>query len=127
MPLDARKATHVQNVFTRSLAGRQKTVVFVTQNGSGYSYSAVNVIFRLHEVINFELPDKAAQSPRQSWDALIVASITTSFVGVVCIADTPIANASAVQNARKYQVIEAIPVGILPGGTRMHAYLRHFV
>ena len=127
MPLDARKATHIQNVFTRSLAGRQKTVVFVTQNGSGYSYSPVNVIFRPHEVINFELPDKAAQAPRQSWDALIVASITTSFVGVVCIADTPIANASAVQNARKYQVIEAIPVGILPGGTRIHAYLRHFV
>lgn len=127
MPLDTRKATHVQNVFARSLAGRQKTVVFVTQNGSSYSYSAVTVIFRPQEVINLELPDKAAHSPRQSCDALIVASSTTSFVGVVCIADTPIANASAVQSARKYQVIEAMPVGILPGGTHMRAYLRHLV
>jgi hypothetical protein len=127
MPLDTRKAIHIQDVSARSLAGRQKNVVFVTQNGSSYSYSAVNVVFRPQEVIDLEVPDKTAHTPRQSCDALIVAAMTTSFAGVVCIADTPIATASAVQNARKYQIIEAMPVGMLPGGTRMHVYLRHLV
>lgn len=127
MPLDSRKATHIQNVLTRSFAGRQKTVVFVSQSGSSYSYSAVNVIFRPQDVIDLELLGKDALPQRQRCDALIVAPISTSFVGVVCVADTPIATASAVQNARKYQVIGAVPQGMIPGGTRIHAYLRHLV
>jgi hypothetical protein len=125
MPLDSRKATHIQDALASSCAGRQKTVVFVTQIGSGYSYTAVDVIFRPQDVIDLELLDQNAQPPRPRCDALIVAAISTSFVGVVCVADTPNANASAVQNARKYQVIEAVQVGMIPGGTRIHAYLRH--
>ena len=125
MPLDSHKASHIQNVLARAFSGRQKTVVFVTQNGSGYSYTAVNVIFRPQDVVDLELPGKDALPQRPRCDALIVADISTSFVGVVCVADTPIATASAVQNARKYQVIGAVPIGILPGGTSIHAYLRH--
>lgn len=127
MPLDSRKAVHIQDTLTRSFAGRQKTVVFVTQSGSSYSYTPVNVIFRPQDVIDLELLDKNALPQRQRCDALIVAPISTSFVGVVCVADTSIATASAVQNARKYQVIGAVPIGILPIGTRIHAYLRHLV
>src|SRR5579875_284016 len=117
MPLDANKIAHIQAVIPKTFAARQKTVVFVYQNGSSYSYVAMQVIFRPQVIIDPEVPDDSGAAPRLAFDLLMVAPITTSFSGVVLIADTSIASAAAVASAQKYAVIEALPAGIVPGGT----------
>jgi hypothetical protein len=126
MPLDANKTAHIQAVVPRTFAGRQKTVVFVYQAGNSYSYSAVSVIFRPQAVIDPQIPDQSGGQPRQQFDMLMVAPIGTNFTGVVYVADTPTATAAAVTAAQKYEIIEALTVGIVPAGTRMVAKLRRF-
>ncbi|GCE28800.1 hypothetical protein KDA_42840 [Dictyobacter alpinus] len=127
MPLDSRKIEHIQSILTRSWGGRKQTVVFVYQNGSGYSYQAIEVLWRPRERVDWQIQNKAGAEPQRDYDTLLQAPLGTSFNGVVLIADTTTASASAVQAARKYQVIEAIPIGMPVGGTRIHAYLRHLV
>lgn len=126
MPLDANKIAHIQAVISKTFAGRQKTVVFVYQTGGSYTYTAVQVIFRPQIIIDPEIPDTLGASPKSAFDLLVVAPITTSFSGVVLIADTPTASSSAVAAAQKYAVIEALPSGIVPGGTHIVAKLRRF-
>lgn len=129
MPLDnSLKIAHIQAVTLRAFQGRQKTVVFVYQNagGSGYTYTAVSVIFRPQEVIEPEIPNIAGAPPRPQYDMLLVAPITTNFTGVVMIADTNTATANAVAAAQKYEIIEVVPGGIVPGGTHLVARLRRF-
>jgi len=55
---------------------------------------------------------------------LMIAPPGTSFTGVVYIADTTTATSSAVAAAPKYEIIEALPVGIIPGGSHIRALLR---
>jgi hypothetical protein len=126
MPLDANKIAHIQTVIPKTFASRQKTVVFVYQAGGSYTYTAVQVIFRPQMIIDPEIPDVVGASPKLAFDMLMVAPITTSFSGIVLIADTPTASASAVAAAQKYAVIEALPTGIVPGGTHIVARLRRF-
>jgi hypothetical protein len=126
MPLDANKIAHIQAVIPKTFAGRQKTVVFVYQTGGSYTYTAVQVIFRPQMIIEPEIPDALGASPKLVFDMLMVAPITTSFSGVVLIADTPTASVGAVAAAQKYAVIEALPSGIVPGGTHIVAKLRRF-
>jgi hypothetical protein len=126
MPLDANKIAHIQAVIPKTFAGRQKTVVFVYQAGGSYTYTAVQVIFRPQTIIDPEVPDALGASPKPLCDLLMVAPITTSFNGVVLIADTSTASASAVAAAQKYAVVEALPTGIVPGGTHIVAKLRRF-
>ena len=128
MPLDVNKIAHIQSVIARTYASRQKTVVFVYQNsgGGGYSYSAVAVIFRPQAVIEPEIPNLAGEPPRLRSDMLMIAPISTNFVGVVMVADTATATANAVAAAPKYEIIEVVPVGIVPGGTHYAAQLRRF-
>lgn len=125
MPLDANKIAHIQAVTQKTFTGRQKTVVFVSQTGGSYTYTAVQVIFRPQMIIDPEIPDALGASPKPTFDLLMVAPITTSFSGVVLIADTPTASASAVAAAQK-AVIEALPSGIVPGGTHFVVKLRRF-
>src|ERR1700730_8977187 len=117
MPLDANKVAHIQAVTLRSFQGRQKTVVFVYQAAGVYSYSAVSVIFRPQSILEPEIPNSAGEAPKQQFDMLMIAPIATNFVGVVYVADTITPTASAVANAAKYEIIEALPAGIVPGGT----------
>jgi hypothetical protein len=126
MPLDANKAAHIQSVTLRSFQSRQKTVVFVREAAGAYSYTAVAVIFRPQSIIDPEIPNGAGGQPHQQFDMLMIAPITTSFVGVVLVADTTTASASAVASAPKYEIIEALPVGIVPGGTHYAVKLRRF-
>jgi hypothetical protein len=128
MPLDANKIAHIQAVVPKTYAGRQRTVVFVYQNsgGSGYTYTAVSVIFRSQGVIEPEIPNIAGAPPRQQYDMLMVAPITTNLTGVVLVADTSTATAEGVAAVQKYEVIEVKAVGIVPGGTRLVAQLRRF-
>jgi hypothetical protein len=77
-------------------------------------------------IIEPEIPDAIGASPKPEFDLLVVAPITTTFSGVVLIADTTPASASAVAAAQKYAVIEAIPSGIVPGGTHIVVKLRRF-
>jgi hypothetical protein len=128
MPLDANKIAHIQAVIPKTYAGRQKTVVFVYQSsgGSGYIYTAVQVILRPQAVIDPEIPTALGMSPKQSGDMLLVAPITTNFSGVVMVADTATATAAGVAAALKYEIIEARPVGIVPGGSHYVAQMRRF-
>jgi hypothetical protein len=126
MPLDANKIAHIQTVIQKIFAARQKTVVFVYQVGGTYTYTAVSVIFRPQMIIEPEIPDASGAPPKPQFDLLVVAPITTNFSGVVLIADTATASAGAVAAAAKYAVVEALPSGIVPGGTHIVAKLRRF-
>jgi hypothetical protein len=128
MPLDTLKTAHIQAVILRPFAGRQKTVVFVYQNsgGSGYTYTAVSVIFRPQEVIEPKIPNVSGSPPKQQWDLLMVAPISTNFTGVVMIADTTTATSGGVAAAQKYEIIEVVPQGIVPSGTHYEVKLRRF-
>lgn len=124
MPLDARKTQHILDVVLKTYAGRQRTVVFVTLASGTYSYIAVQVIMRPEEIIDPQIYDTSGQTPRRNVDMLMIAPLATNFTGVVYIADTPTATAPAVAAAPKYEIIEALPVGIVPGGTHFRALLR---
>ncbi len=124
MPIDTRKAAHIQNVVTRTFTGRQKNVVFVYQSGGIYSYAAVSVIFRQQMAVDPQIAAAGGGQPRSVVDTMVVAPLGTNFTGVVYIVDTPTATPTAMQAAPKYEIIEAFPIGIIPGGTRMIAQLR---
>lgn len=124
MPLDARKTQHILNVVPKTYAGRQRTVVFVTLASGVYSYTAVQVIMRPEEIIDPQVYDASGQAPQRSADMLLIAPLGTSFAGVVYIADTTTATSAAVAAAPKYEIIEALPVGIVPGGSHIRALLR---
>lgn len=124
MPLDNRKAAHIQTVLPKTWAGRQKTVTLVTTSGGAQSYAAVQVIFRPLAEVDPTVADAAGQPPRRIADTLMIAPTSLSLAGVVFVADTPTATAAAVAAAPKYEIIEALPAGILPGGTHQRVLLR---
>ena len=124
MPLDARKTQHILSVVPKTYAGRQRTVVFVTLASGVYSYTAVQVIMRPEEIIDPQVYDASGQAPQRNADMLLIAPLGTSFTGVVYIADTTTVTSSAVAAAPKYEIIEALPVGVIPGGSHIRALLR---
>lgn len=124
MPLDSRKIAHLQQTVTKTYTNRQKTVVFVYQSGTSYTYTVISVIMRQLAIIEPQLPDLKGMAPHRLADTLMIAPLGVSFTGLVYIADTPVATAAAVLAATKYEVIEAIPMGIVPGGTHIRAQLR---
>lgn len=125
MPLDnSRKLQHVKDVTNRSFQGRQRTVVFVTLAAGIYSYTVMQVIMRPEQIIDPQIEDASGHAPITNADMLLIAPLGTNFSGVVYIADTPTATAGAVAAAQKYEVIEALPVGIIPGGSHIRALLR---
>jgi len=131
MPLDNLKIAHIQAITLKTFQGRQKTVIFVYQNsgGSGYTYTAVSVIFRPQHVFDPAIPPGTLtkqQSALLKSDMVMIAPITTNFTGVVMVADTTTATANAVAAAQKYQIIETVPRGIVPGGTHYVVQLRRF-
>lgn len=125
MPLDNQnKINHILSVILRTFAGRQKTVVLVYQSAGTYSYATVQAIFRPQTIIDPQIPDQAGAAPRQQFDLLMVVPIGTNLTGVVYVADTSTASAPAVTASLKYEIVEALPVGIVPGGLRIVAKLR---
>ncbi len=124
MPLDDRKAAHIARVIPKTWAGRQKTVTLVTQSGGAPGYSAVSVIFRLLAESDPTVADAFGHAPTRRADALLIAPSTLSLTGVLYVADTPTATEGAVAAAPKYEIIEALPAGILPGGTHQRVLLR---
>ena len=124
MPLDARKAQHLLQAVTRSFVGRQRTVVVVALVGGSYTYTAIQVIMRPQHVVDAQVYDPSGQSDSQSSDMLMIAPLTTNFIGAVYVADTTVASLSGVTSAPKYEIAEVIPVGILPGGTHLRVSLR---
>jgi len=126
MPLDSNKIAHIQAVILKSFAGRQKTVIFVYQVAGVYTYTSVQAIFRPQTITEPEIPDQAGAPPRQTFDLLMIAPISTNFSGVVFVADTPTTTAGAITAASKYAVVEALPIGMAPGGTHIAAKMRRF-
>jgi hypothetical protein len=121
MPLDARKALHLVQLVTRSFQVRQRPVVAVTQTGGVYSYTTLQVIMRPEQLFD---PQVYVEPPQRTVDMLMVAPLGTNFSGVVYIADTPTPTAVAVASAPKYEIVEVLPVGILPGGSHLRVQLR---
>lgn len=126
MPLDSRKAAHIQAIVPKTWQGRQKTVVFVYNSAGSYSYVSQTVIFRPQEVIDPQIPNVSGQPPGVPADMLMICALSISMVGVVYVADTSTATSSAVAAAQKYEIIESVPTGILPGGTHYAVALRRF-
>ena len=115
---------HIERQSERHDAGRQRTVVFVTLASGVYTFTAVQVIMRPEEVIDPQIYDASGQAPQRNADMLMIAPLGTSFTGVVYVADTTTATALAVAAAPKYEIIEALPVGVVPGGSHIRALLR---
>ena len=124
MPLDARKAQHVLQVVTRSFTSRQRTVVVVYLASGSYSYVPVQVIMRSLQIEDPQVADASGQALPHTADTLIIAPLSTSFTGAVFVADTTSASASAVAAAAKYEIVEVLPVGIVPGGSHVRVALR---
>lgn len=124
MPLDPRKIQHIQDVTNSSFANRQRTVVLVTLLSGVYSYVTLLAIMRPMQILNPQIVDTSADVPLRTPDILMQAPLNTSFVGVVYIADTPTPDATAVAAAMKYEILEVLPVGLVPGGSHLHVLLR---
>lgn len=124
MPLDPRKIQHIQDVTNSSFADRQRVVVLVTLNGGIYSYTTLLAIMRPLQILNPQIVDTSADNPLHAPDMLMQAPLGTNFTGVVYIADTPTASALAVAAAAKYEILEALPVGLAPGGSHLRLLLR---
>ena len=124
MPLDTRKAQHLLQVVTRSFAGRQRTVVVVALVSGSYTYTAIQAIMRSVHAVDPQVYDPAGHSSPRGADMLMIAPLATNFVGAVYIADTTIASLSGVTAAPKYEIVEVMSAGILPGGTHLRVSLR---
>lgn len=125
MPLDNQnKINHIQKVVTRSFAGRQATVTAVYLNAGVYSYANISIIFRHEMIVEPSVANSAGGAPVYSADVQIVAPLGTNFTGCVYIADTPTATSVAVAAAQKYEIIEVLPVGIVPGGSHLRVLCR---
>ena len=124
MPLDSRKIQHIAQVIAQTFTGRQRTVVAVYLASGSYSYSAIQVIMRPEQILDPQIEDASGHAPIQNADMLMIAPLGTNFTGAVYIADTPTATALAVASAPKYEIIEVLPVGIVPGGTHLRVLLR---
>ncbi len=126
MPLDSLKVAHILSLYSSNKiwAQRQKVVTLVYQSAGTYSYATVQAIFRPQTIIDLQIPDQGGSAPRQQFDLLMVVPVGTNLTGVVYVADTNTANASAVAAATKYAIVEALPVGIVPGGSRVVAKMR---
>lgn len=124
MPLDARKAQHLLQVVARSFAGRQRIIVVVYLAGGSYSFVALSVIMRFQQIIDPQVLDAAGQALPRTADTLMIAPLGTNFTGAVLVADTTTATAAAVAGAAKYEILEVLPVGIVPGGSHLRVSLR---
>jgi hypothetical protein len=124
MPLNAAKLSHIQTAISKTWTSRQKTVVFVTLASGVYSYTAVSLIWRPQQLINPQILATSGGKPVPQFDMMLIAPLGTNFTGVVYIADTSTATSGAVAAAQKYEVIEALPVGMAPGGDHIRALLR---
>jgi len=124
MPLDPRKIAHIQAVVPETWVGRQKTVVFVYNTAGSYGYVAQSVIFRPQDVVDPQVPNLTGAPPGTPVDLWMIAALSLSLMGLVYVADTATASSGAVASAAKYEVIEAVPTGIVPGGTHWRVALR---
>jgi hypothetical protein len=128
MPIDSQlKANHIQALVRKTWLGRQQVVTFVSLVSGSWTYTAQSVIFRRQEVIDPEIPDTSGGAPRMRGDALMIVDIAISMTGVVYVALTSTATALAVSQAQKFEVINATPTGIIPGGTHYQVNLRRYI
>ena len=124
MPLDARKTLHLLKTVALTFASRQRTVVLVSLISNSSVYSTLEAIMRPMRVIDPQVHDIGGQADPLIADTLMLAPLGTSFTGVVYVADTPTATAAAITSADKYEIVEIIPVGVVPGGTHLRVSLR---
>ncbi len=124
MPLDPRKILHIQNVTNVSFVNRQRTVVLVTLSGGVYSYSTLLAIMRPLQVLNPQVRDASTDDALHNPDMLMQAPVSTNLNGVIYIADTPTPTASTVAAAAKYEILEALPVGLAPSGSHIRVLLK---
>ena len=108
----------------QTFTSRQQTVIAVTLASGSYAYNPLQVIMRPQMVDDPQLYDASNLSVPRSIDTLMIAPLSTNLTGVVYIAETTIATAAAVAAAPKYEIVEVLPSGIVPGGTHLRVSLR---
>lgn len=124
MPLNAQKIQHILQVVAQTFTARQQTIIAVTLANGSYAYTPLQVIMRPQMVDDPQLYDANNLSVPRSIDTLMIAPLSTNLVGVVYIAETTTATAAAVAAAPKYEIVEVLPSGIVPGGTHLRVSLR---
>ncbi len=124
MPLDARKTLHILQVLNRSFSGRQRTIVLVKRSGNSYSYTAVQGILRSLQAPDPQDFSSSGTPLPQTADSILIVPLGTNLGGAVYVADTSTPNASAAASAVKYEIVEILPVGIVPGGSHLRVALR---
>jgi len=126
MPLDSLKISHIQAVIARTYTSRTKSVVFVYQSGSSFSYTATTVIFRAQKVLDPEIPDITGSQPRQEYDTVMVVPIAVTMTGLVMVADTTTATSGSVASAEKFEPVDVLKTGIIPSGSKYVVKLRRY-
>lgn len=124
MPLNALKVQHILQVVGQTFAQRQRTLVVVYLAGGSYSYSTIQAIMRPEMTPDPTIYDVSQLSAPRGVDTLLIAPLGTNFTGAVYVADTTTPSASAVAAAPKYEIVEVLPAGIVPGGTHLRVSLR---
>jgi hypothetical protein len=124
MPLDARKAQHLLQVVARSFAGRQRTVVVVYLLNGSYGYATMQVIMRSEHIPDPQVLDSHGHALPHNADTWLIAPLGSNFSGAVYVADTTSATASAIASAVKYEIVEVLPLGMVPGGSHIRVALR---
>ena len=99
-------------------------MTLVSESGGTRSYSAVSVIFRPLAEPDPTVADADGHAPGRGADTVMVAPMTLSLTGVIFVADTPTATSLAVASAPKYEIVEMLPAGMLPGGTHQRVLRR---
>jgi hypothetical protein len=75
------------------------------------------------QILNPQVSNLDSEIPLHAPDMLMQAPLSTNFTGVVYIADTPTPVAAAVTAAAKYEILEALSVGLAPGGSHIRVLL----
>lgn len=75
-------------------------------------------------VVDPQVYDPAGQPAPHATDMLMIAPLATNFTGAVYVADTTVPSVSGVTPAPKYEIVEAVSAGIIPGGTHLRVSLR---
>ncbi|GHO62429.1 hypothetical protein KSC_013210 [Ktedonobacter sp. SOSP1-52] len=102
MPLDNRKAAHIQQMVNKSFTGRQRNIVLVTNTAGNYSYSAMAVVFRPDLAVDPQIPNQSGMPPHAQAELVLIAPLGTNLTGVVFIADRDHSSRAGCAQVRDY-------------------------
>ncbi len=116
MPLDSRKAAHIEANRATIREGRTETVVFVSGTGTVTYQAITDCLWQDFGLVSAGVSNRDGAVTRKPWDALLELPGSTSFPArLILIART--ATVAAVQQAERYRVLDRIRIGLGVGTT----------